>query len=565
LCFSLAEAQKQGNIWYFGLNAGLDFNSGSPVALTDGQLFTDEGCATICDKNGKLLFYTDGTNVWNNLHQYMPNGFDLLGNPSSTQSAVIVPFPADTTKYYVFTVPALAGPDGLNYSVVDLTEDKGKGDITIKNIHLENSVCEKLTAVNHANGQDIWVIAHLWKSNKFVAYLVTDKGINKPVYTSIGPYYGDDASNAIGYLKASPDGKRLASVRYFYYGAECQVYDFDNKSGKIYNPILIDSVKKGYGVEFSPDSRLLYVGHDSHRGGICKIFQYDLGQADTSKIKRNGYLVVAGLESTGALQLGPDKKIYIAQNFVTYLHTIESPNERGSKCNFVLNSTPLGGEFSTLGLPTFIQSYFEPKTDFTCQNSCVGNICQFKTFSKLKPDKWHWNFGDSTSGSNNISYLQNANHIFTTSGKYRVKLIITSGSFTDTVEKEITVYKMPIANLGADIIVCDTLPITLFAGEAEHYNWSTGDTIKQISVAKNGAYWVKLKNGSCTATDTINVTFLQEKDFEIGNDTIICAGESIVLKNNIPNAKYMWSTGSQDSSIRVNKSGKYWLATLIND
>ena len=53
-------AQKQGNIWYFGRLAGVSFNSGAPVALTDGVINQNEGCASIADANGQLLFYTDG-------------------------------------------------------------------------------------------------------------------------------------------------------------------------------------------------------------------------------------------------------------------------------------------------------------------------------------------------------------------------------------------------------------------------------------------------------------------------------------------------------------------------
>lgn len=65
LFLSLASyAQGEANIWYFGNKAGLDFNSGSPVALTDGQIESEEGCATISDANGHLLFYTDGVSVW---------------------------------------------------------------------------------------------------------------------------------------------------------------------------------------------------------------------------------------------------------------------------------------------------------------------------------------------------------------------------------------------------------------------------------------------------------------------------------------------------------------------
>ena len=52
-------AQGEANFWYFGKNAGLDFNSGDPVVKNDGQLSTYEGCASFSDSDGDLLFYTD--------------------------------------------------------------------------------------------------------------------------------------------------------------------------------------------------------------------------------------------------------------------------------------------------------------------------------------------------------------------------------------------------------------------------------------------------------------------------------------------------------------------------
>ncbi len=56
-----ALAQREAAQWYFGQKAGLNFNNGAPVALTDGMLETHEGCSTISDINGNLLFYSDGT------------------------------------------------------------------------------------------------------------------------------------------------------------------------------------------------------------------------------------------------------------------------------------------------------------------------------------------------------------------------------------------------------------------------------------------------------------------------------------------------------------------------
>ena len=64
----LSFSQNEAAIWYFGSNAGLDFSGGTPVAITDGQITTSEGCSTISDQNGHLLFYTDGVDVWNKNH-----------------------------------------------------------------------------------------------------------------------------------------------------------------------------------------------------------------------------------------------------------------------------------------------------------------------------------------------------------------------------------------------------------------------------------------------------------------------------------------------------------------
>src|SRR5215831_20365273 len=82
ICF----AQKQANWWFFGQNAGLNFNSGSPVAVTTGALSTSEGCSAISDSSGNLLFYTDGITVYTKQNTKMPNSGDLDGDISSTQS-----------------------------------------------------------------------------------------------------------------------------------------------------------------------------------------------------------------------------------------------------------------------------------------------------------------------------------------------------------------------------------------------------------------------------------------------------------------------------------------------
>ena len=96
-------AQRETSNWYFGFGAGIHFNdNGSVTPLTNGKLNTLEGCTSISDADGTLLAYTDGITVYNKNHQIVQNGNGLLGDPSSTQSAIIVPKPQDPNIYYIF-------------------------------------------------------------------------------------------------------------------------------------------------------------------------------------------------------------------------------------------------------------------------------------------------------------------------------------------------------------------------------------------------------------------------------------------------------------------------------
>src|SRR5688572_18740112 len=169
ICFC-AVAQGEANNWYFGVNAGITFNGGAPVALTNGVLSTSEGSASISDRNGNLLFYTDGIRVWNRNHTQMPNGFGLAGNPSSAQSGVIVPKPGSTTMFYVFTVSEEGNAPGACYSEVDMTLDSGNGDVipgTKNTLLLPSPTSEKIAAVKHANGLFVWVIVHKMFTNEY--------------------------------------------------------------------------------------------------------------------------------------------------------------------------------------------------------------------------------------------------------------------------------------------------------------------------------------------------------------------------------------------------------------
>jgi len=155
-------AQKHNNIWYFGKGAGIDFTSGSPVVLTDGVMNTDEGATILSDSLGNLLFYSNGEEVWNVVHDIMDNGDSLMGCSSTSQS-IIVPKPGiEDSIYYLFYVGcnSLNIDSGFRFAIIDMKINNGMGKVVEKNILLHRPATEKVTAVTHENGYDFWIITH---------------------------------------------------------------------------------------------------------------------------------------------------------------------------------------------------------------------------------------------------------------------------------------------------------------------------------------------------------------------------------------------------------------------
>ena len=105
-----AQGQLQNNNWVFGCRHRVNFSSSIPVASNDAACnsidYYEQTASVSHPATGQLLFYTDGRNAWNAGNQLMPNGTDLLGGiqKSCTQGALIVPFPDDNKRYYVFTL-----------------------------------------------------------------------------------------------------------------------------------------------------------------------------------------------------------------------------------------------------------------------------------------------------------------------------------------------------------------------------------------------------------------------------------------------------------------------------
>lgn len=585
LGFSLFSQQKEANIWYFGRFLGLDFNSGTAVPLNDGKTNTIEGVATISDKNGSILFYTDGITIWNKLHQVMPNGTGLFGDASSTQSAIVVPWINDPTRYYVFTVAQLSGPRGLTYSVVNMNLAGGNGDVELKNVPLQSNVVEKITAVRHCNNRDVWVMAHGSASDIYYAFLVTGAGVNTtPVVSHTGTVLPGTVpssiidSSSLGYLKASPDGSRLAAA-HFTVGTE--VSDFNNGTGIVSNTVGLflpsENYHLPYGVEFSPDSRLLYTTVfykdpvNAQQRNV--LLQYDMSLALASAIQGSKQIISLNsdpIQTYAALQIAPDGKMYMAKNTYAHIAAINNPNVIGAGCNFVSNAIQysLPNQASSFGLPTFIQTYFYPPDSFRYSSSCPGASFQFNYNITPTTNSVKWNFNDPASGANNISTLTNPAHQFSAPGNYTVELIKFTNCGSDTLRRLIKADTLNIY-IGADTSVCasNLLLNGSAIGSANTFLWQDGSTQPTYNATSSGLYWVEVANGiGCKKRDSINVTFGTPPAFNLGPDlATVCDRDTLILSAAASNAtSYQWNNGDTTPSIKVAQAGLYWCEAVKN-
>jgi hypothetical protein len=344
------------------------------VVLTNGQNEGFEGCASVSDANGTLLFYTNSAKVWNADNEVMPNGEFNPSNNSLSQ-VLIVQVPGSTTQYLIVTTTIQAdSPGQLIYHVVDMSLDGGLGDVVSTNNPMHPGLStENVSATRHANGTDVWVMAHDYPSNAFLAYLLTSSGLSSaPVVSNVGPAFAPCGSNmnARGEMKFSVDGARLAIAgngtgNGFGPSADSTnmlaLFHFDNATGEVSDPLELPYGRGDFGLSFSPDGSKLYgatwKAFNFTSADTNAIYQFDLSSDDPATIIASRYMVYATAidEPFGSLKLAPDGHIYVARSGAGYLGVIRTPDLAGAACNYEHDGLYLNGATSRFGLNNYIE------------------------------------------------------------------------------------------------------------------------------------------------------------------------------------------------------------------
>ena len=372
------------------------------------------------------------------------------------------------------------------------------------------------------------MITHEWDSDKFYAYNVTKFGMTSPVVSAVGTVHGGHKSerdNAIGYLKASPDGHRLALA--IEQKKMIELFDFDNATGVVSNARSYTSKLPGvnpYGIEFSPNSQLLYATIFEVHGREKPVRPSFIVQFDLKTGLANPVIIdsITG-RRIAAMQLATDGKIYLSRTTNAMakrdsLEVIYNPNRKGKDCNLnSLNNVPgkgfpLSGRKSIYSLPNIVQSFVNIPT-FTWDSVCHGNATNFHLTNKANFDSLTWDFGD---GSKSSGMQTDPVHQFANPGVYNVKLTeyFNGSAFPDSMA--VTNYQLPQIAFADTILLYRGATINLHAGGGYmDYIWSTNSTDSIITVKDEGTYWARVKDHHCCINS--DTTYLKVFEYFIPN------------------------------------------------
>jgi hypothetical protein len=370
------------------------------------------------DNNGNLLFYSNGSKVFNSQHQliekadslnysnYWANSAEsgyyadyLIG--SYANSLMAFRSPSNSNQYYlvstIMNYDNLAQTQWLRfhkvvYSIIDMSLNNGKGKMIVKEQNLlSGDFSHAISACKHANGRDWWITARGYQdTNCYYFFKLDDKGIIYDHKQCIGVNYTIKypGNLTLSYgQNYSHDGKQFSILSY----KGLELFDFDRCKGLFSNPRYasypFNDDDKLYSwfqtasVCFSPNSRYLYaiVAGIKNGSNLDKLYQFDTKVSDF-KNSQETIAVYDGFKdkfedsSAGGwattfytLQLTPDNRIFMGTGLPNrYLHTIDSPDNKSVACAVKQHAIKL--LTSKAGLPYYPNYNLGAATD-----TCVGS------------------------------------------------------------------------------------------------------------------------------------------------------------------------------------------------
>jgi len=593
LCHNLKAQDLYNNHWYFGCGHNVHFTAGSPqnggipppsTVPRPYHIWSNSPGHPVAVSHhitGALQFFVNiplkqrGTGTTHTpvfMDRYgipMPGGTVPLSSYDMANGyPLAVPSAADSLQYYIFTCL----DKGLQYSIVDMRLNNGRGDILPGHLLLPlmpngTVIGSKITIVPGCDG--LYLIARVASFHGFVSLKITHNGVDtRPVYSYTGNFsLPDYQQNGLyfGTMKASPDGRMLAVGT----ARGLELYDIEPCSGLIKNARVIDTLMT-FGACFSPDSRLLYTTRPDPQSGYYEassIMQWDVSTpSDLNSIRTSGIQVLANSayywpawqaaisSYMGDIAQGPDGKLYILSNtlydenqrplplppattvpFAQTFHIIHQPDNRGMACQPERDAFNLNGRYidrARYYLPHPIYAIPRPQPDTIYRHkghitSCFGSGTSLATDSNATCITWY--NGDTTTAL----YTKDT-------GKLWVRYAKECQWYTDTF----TVIHTILPEIPAYLVACPgQAALTVTPRETHRYSYilqqqdgptrRTADTDSALTFhgLPSGSYTLQVRSGSCDTTVTITIQDLPVPDVRIAPyDITLPYGSSVTLQ-----------------------------------
>ena len=387
-------------------------------------MYTNEGCASYCDENGNLLFYSngggrlpasgqDGGKIWNKNNQVM---YDMQGTEgggwSAAQSSVVVPSPGEPNVYYLFTmeelefdgdgvVPSEPNGRGLRYFKIDMSLNGGLGDVVDADVEVYDYSYEGICAIRHSNGTDYWILINQDTSGIGV-YSVTQNGVQLAGVYPYPVFY-----SGFGIIKSSPTQSGVGAPCCNKVMTSAGLYDFNLSTGVLTLESDLGAASPYY-FEFSPNGFYLYASIFDPNTFVSSLVQYNVfAPSQTGQTVESTAQVIEPNFDGLYLQLASDGKIYFTEQsfgFTTLLGTINCPNTSDPTVSSGVLSFPNDsilsiGFYCLPNFPSWIfynnyeaQIQFGPDTVYLCQGDTL-------LLNAGEGTSWSWGGDASTNTS----------------------------------------------------------------------------------------------------------------------------------------------------------------------
>ncbi|MES2558849.1 MAG: gliding motility-associated C-terminal domain-containing protein [Bacteroidota bacterium] len=566
-------AQQERSNWFMGTYLGMKFTGAGmqviPVNTTPS--YAPYGSACYSDPlTGQLLFYTNGSYVYNRQHKQMPNGF-YINEETYGIHTVIVPHPGNKFLYYI--ISSASYQTKLYYATVDMRLQGGQGDVVEKIKVLDGASDLPFCVVKQLYDEGYWIITHAAGTNEFKCFRLGKNGLQTvPVVSYAGTASPAGARYTYGKMVSNSKGDRFV----FTHGwtgvtAIAEEFSFDKACGKVTfqqsfyaHPVQAEE-RFAYPAYSSDDSKL-YISW-IYSSGQTFLLQYNLKDASPTS---SYFRLSQGNEYDGDLQLAPDGKIYVAtaENaaVTAKVNVIENPNQLGVGCNYKQKQVVLANNsnvYFTEHFPQFImdvssQLQGQEKPVLVFQNTCEGQPVTISLKAPLQADSLLLDLGDGT-----VLKQTSVTHQYAAVGNYAITFKWWMCGYEYNLTDTLKLRNTPKVLLGKDSTVCfgDILQLAGPAG-LDEYRWSTGDSSVSLTVTKPGKYLLKVRDGNCWGEDETEVGYYPQLWTALGDEYVICDDDKELVKLDAGEnfIQYKWMpTGDTTQWIIVGDVGDYFV------